>query len=87
MSITPEHLRNELKSLQAQHANALVVAQQAIGAMALIESLLALMEPKAMTLEELRDGLGAKSAEIVTLERGGNSPAHHQGQHHEHSAA
>lgn len=66
MQLTPEYLNNELKNLQAQHANALAVAQQALGAMALIESLLKAMEPKdAMTLDELRGSLGAKSAEIV----------------------
>lgn len=67
MEISADYLRKELSSLQQQHANALAVAQQATGAMALIESLLARLDQKeeSMTLEQLREGLGAKSAEIV----------------------
>jgi predicted xylose isomerase-like sugar epimerase len=67
MEITAEYLRNEMTSLKQQHANALAVAQQATGAIALIESLLNRLEQAgdSLTLEQLREGLGAKSAEIV----------------------
>ena len=63
MEITADILREEIKGLKAQHANALAVAQQALGAISLAESLLARVSD-GMTLEELREGLGAQSAEI-----------------------
>lgn len=64
MEITAELLREEIKGLRSQHANALAVAQQALGAISLAESLIARLDD-GMTLDQLRDGLGAKSAEIV----------------------
>jgi hypothetical protein len=68
MQITTEYLQGELENLSRQKANALSVAQQAEGAIALIQSLLARLDAKddAMTLSDLRDALGAQSAEIVT---------------------
>ena len=42
--MTPEYLRKELQSLTAQRDNAAAVQQQAIGAIALAESLLEKLE-------------------------------------------
>ena len=42
--MTPEYLRKELQSLAAQRDNAAAVQQQAIGAIALAESLLTKLE-------------------------------------------
>lgn len=64
--ITRELLQKEIQQLTAQRDNALAVAQQAVGAIALAEHLLKqLSETDALTLPELATALGAKSAEIV----------------------
>jgi len=66
--ITREFLTKEIQQLMAQRDHAAALHQQAIGAIALAEHLLALLppdEPKAMTLPEFAKAVGAVSAEIV----------------------
>lgn len=55
----------EIKNLRAQQADALAVAQQAIGAISLCESLLEKLNQKDhLTLSELKDITGASSVSI-----------------------
>lgn len=64
--INAEYLEKELASMKQQLANATAVAQQASGAIQLIESLLAKLRGEdSMTLDEFGKAVGAKSVEIV----------------------
>lgn len=66
--ITKEQLEDEKKHLIAQRDNAFAVFQQANGAVMLVDALLQRFD--GMTLNELKDALGAQSVE---LQEGGPS--------------
>lgn len=55
--ITRDYLLKEIESLRAQQANALAVAQQAIGAITLAESLLARLDEPEMTETDLAEAI------------------------------
>jgi len=68
--ITRELLTKEIQQLMAQRDHAAELHQQAIGAIALAEHLLALLPQEAMTLPEFAKAVGAVSAEIVEKPNG-----------------
>lgn len=57
MEITAKFLNDELNSLRAQQENAQAIVQQAIGAIALIESLLKRLGDGALTVPDLTDAI------------------------------
>lgn len=68
--ITRELLTKEIQQLMAQRDHAAALHQQAIGAIALAEHLLALLPQETMTLPEFAKAVGAVSAEIVEKPNG-----------------
>jgi hypothetical protein len=59
-------LRTELGHMIQQRDNALIVFRQAEGAISALEwALKEMEEPDSMTVQELAEALGAKSAEII----------------------
>lgn len=61
--ITADYLRKQRESMEAQQQSALATAEQASGAIALIDVLLGLFETK--TLDDIKAATGADSIEIV----------------------
>lgn len=70
MSITKEYLQSEVENLRKQHAHALNVAQQAVGAIGVLESLIAKLESEqdGIPMKDFVQALGGKSAEVVPVE-------------------
>ena len=72
--VTAKELREELRLLTTQRDNAFLAYQQAIGAIAVTEHLLRKFAPEdaydSLTLDQLKDALGAQSAEIIEAGNG-----------------
>lgn len=73
MAITKEYLQSEVENLRKQHTHALSVAQQAVGAIGVLESLIQKLDSDnavqdGIPIKEFAEALGGVSAEVVSNE-------------------
>lgn len=65
--VTKEILLQQKENITKQRDGALAVYQQAVGALALVEHLISVVDRDGMPLEEFAKAIGADSAEIAEV--------------------